>query len=194
MHFLRILILVLLSQCNCLQDHSRLKLPQLPLVSEQGLQEDEDCSLLAQGFANCQALTGYYYYVWFGYLDLSFQRPSPAEQTLLPFVAFISTQLFYQPLFHHLPGSWPLDEWVESDRLMYAFNMWEKGTNPKQDSGKDILKKHSEWINTGRWTNLHLLLSNQKNICVNCSLLSEPCPAFLKIINKKSQEFTYMHI
>lgn len=134
MHFLPIVTLVLLSRCSCVREHTSLKLPQLPLVSKQGLQEAEDCSLLAQGFANYQERDGFVILISVCKGPLLRNRP----QYILMHLCILSyfTSLCFTTCLGH--GHW-MSECKVSDSCMHSA-CEKKGTKPKQDSGKGFSK------------------------------------------------------
>lgn len=134
MHFLPIVTLVLLSRCSCVQEHSSLKLPQLPLVSKQGLQEAEDCSLLAQGFANCQERDGFVILISVCKGPLLLNRPQYI--LLLLFLLSYFTSLCFTTCLGH--GHW-MSEWKVPDSCMHS-TCEKKGQNPRRTQERHIQK------------------------------------------------------
>lgn len=152
MRFLQTLTFVLLPWCSSVQERSRLKLPQLPLVSEP-LQEAEDCRLLAQGFANCQARDGFVILICVCKDPLLLSR-LPYLLLCLFLLSYFSSLCFTTYLSH---GQW-MSEWKSTDSCLHSA-CEKKGQTPSRTQEK-AYSKTFRWLNTSKWGNLHLLLSN----------------------------------
>lgn len=192
MHFLQILTLVLFSRCSCVQEHSRLKLPQLPLVSQQGLQEAEDCSFLPQGFANCQTKDGFVILICLSKRPLILNRPYYLLLQLFPLSYF--TRLCFTSLGH---GHW-MSEWKVTDsRCIQHVRKRDKtqaGLRERHIQKAFRMVKHrqmekSTFAFVKPKEQKCKLLFTQVRTC-----LSGLSSAFSKIINKKGQAFIYRHI